>query len=449
MKKIMYLLFACCITLKIQAQSGFDIFNYKAPTGFTLKESKRFLCYQKNDGKNYCQLFLYPAAQGENDVEKDFVKNWDFFARNPKQKVNNPETKETDTLNGWKTIFGAARGAFNKQQFAISLSTFTKDSITYYMAAVFTDKKYIPVAQDFFASIVPDENKFVRNGNNNLPVEQTNTVATVFSAITKSTTNFDDGWTATPTNNYVKVTKTGTEVRLYFVNIAIDQQRPASTNTYEPYYWKIIVQQAFITNQPVVREKEPYSYGTADIWEADVTDKQTGQPGYLGMRLWFSNGACEPIVVIARDKNTYYSLFGKDGDFTKMKGYNKFAVTQNDLIGKWKNFDAASISYYSVYTGDYAGMSTASTNDDFIFTSTGTYQSVHTGTSSFRGAVAHGKSVYKGTYRVNDWHLTATNRGANDPGEFTCQFEAIKGGYLLRLQNKTLTGDVLTLFKYK
>lgn len=451
MKKYFTVFSGLLFLMQIQAQSSFDIFSYKAPAGFTLKENKGYLCYQKNEGKNYCQLFLYPVTAGANNVEKDFTKHWDFFARNPQQKINNPETKERDTLNEWQTIMGAARGNYKKQMFALTLSAFSKDSFTYFVATVFTDKKFIPIAQEFITAVVPDEKKLARTGNNTQPVQPTNpgtnNVVTSSSIITKTTTNFTDGWSATATSDYVKVTKASTEIRLYFVNAAIDQQRPTNTNTFEPYYWNNIVQQSFNTGQPVVREKEAYSYGTADIWEAAVTDKKTGQSGYLGMRLLFTNGACQPIVVIAKDKNTYYSLFSKDEDFTRLPGYNKFAVTQNDLIGHWKSFDAASISYYSVYTGDFAGMSTASTNDDFIFNNNGTYQSVHAATSSFRGAVAHGKTTYKGTFSTGNWNLTASNRGANDPGEFACQFEAIKGGYLLRLQNKTFSGDIITLFK--
>jgi hypothetical protein len=57
------------------AQSTFDIFSYKTPNGFTLRESSGYLHYEKNEGKNYCQLFLYPASLGQNDIEKDFAKN--------------------------------------------------------------------------------------------------------------------------------------------------------------------------------------------------------------------------------------------------------------------------------------------------------------------------------------------------------------------------------------
>jgi hypothetical protein len=287
-----------------------------------------------------------------------------------------------------------------------------------------------------------------RNGQNVtstvVPAQQTSNGTMV---ITKSTTNFDDGYTSSITSNFVQVTKNEIEVRLYYVDAQIDRQRPSNTSTFESYYWDAIVKPGFNTAQPFVREKEQFSFGKEDIWEATVTNKVTGKAGYLGMRLVFNNGSCRPIVVIAPDRNTYNQLFGTDDDFLRMLGYNKFAVAQQDLIGKWKSFEASSIGYYSLYTGDYAGLATASTNDDFVFSSNGSYESTHSGTSTFKGSVSSGTSNYRGVFTVNDWNLTASNRGADDPGEFSCQFEALKGGFLLRLVNKKFSGQTMTLFK--
>ena len=163
MKRYVTTVLAMILVLSVKAQASFDIFSYKAPPGFSVKEKQKFLHFEKNEGKNYCQLFLYPATAGQNSIKEDFLNNWNFFARNPDQQVNDPETEELDSLNGWQMIMGAARGSFNKQMFAITLSTFTKDRVTYYIASVFTDKKYIPIAQEFIASVVPDEKKFVHN----------------------------------------------------------------------------------------------------------------------------------------------------------------------------------------------------------------------------------------------------------------------------------------------
>ncbi|MGF2412571.1 MAG: hypothetical protein ACQUYJ_09600, partial [Ferruginibacter sp.] len=69
--------------INAQQKESFDIFLYNAPAGFVVKDKTSKLFLNKAEGKNYCQLFLYPAVTGENDAEKDFIKNWDFFARNP------------------------------------------------------------------------------------------------------------------------------------------------------------------------------------------------------------------------------------------------------------------------------------------------------------------------------------------------------------------------------
>ena len=167
------------------------------------------------------------------------------------------------------------------------------------------------------------------------------------------------------------------------------------------------------------------------------------------MRLVFINGSCLAIIAMSPDKNTYYSLFNKDEDFTNKLAYNKFAVAKSDIIGKWSSFNAGSMQYYNIYNGNYAGMNTVSSSDKFQFFTNGTYQSEHLATSVFNGSVASGKSMYKGTFNVNQWQLTATNRNAGKQDDFTCQFEAIKGGYLLKLINKKYTGEVLSLFKIK
>jgi hypothetical protein len=225
------------ISINIYAQSHFDVFSYKAPDGFMLKESNGYLCYEKTEGKNYCQLFLYPAVKGKADVEKDFETNWDFFARNPDHKIGDPETKEADSLNGWQMIFGGARGSVNQQMFAVTVSTFTKKGITYFTAAVFTDQKFIPIAQEFIASVVPNEEMLSKKRSNkessqsisNLPIATS-------SSISKATTTFNDGWTAKALNDYVKVTNADTELRMHYTDKALHDAIPNTVDAPE-YYW--------------------------------------------------------------------------------------------------------------------------------------------------------------------------------------------------------------------
>jgi hypothetical protein len=268
--------------------------------------------------------------------------------------------------------------------------------------------------------------------------------------ITRYTTNFDDGWVATPLADYVRVVKNDVEVRLYYADAQIDRRKSEHSGSHEAYYWDVFVKPSFNAKQIFNRQKEQYAYGQNDNLEAAATDKQTGKSRYIGMGIVANNGSFRTIIVNAPDKNTYYSLFPNDPSFGKMLNYNKFGVAQQDIIGKWSSFNAESMPFYSLYSLDYIGSVTASSNDSFVFNSNGTYQSEHSGTIVAGGILSHGKSKYKGTFRVtNDWNLSVTNRAANDPGEESCQFEAVKGGFILHLVNKKFTGMTMRLFKSK
>jgi hypothetical protein len=444
-------LFVLLTNTNAQKKGSFDIFSFSAPKGFNIEKTANYAVIKKDNGIQYCNSFVMKACASAGNAKDDFDADWQSHAA--KQGLAKPEKTSVAVQNGWTNTTGFGTANFQNQPLYISINTYTGKGITYCIVHYFNEKNsFNNDIQAFTTSVVPNDSKITALAGNtnaiNNPVQPA-TIPAGGMQMTKYITNFDDGWKATAMNDYVQVTTNGTEVRLYFVNGKLDGQRNENTGELEPYYWNAIVTPAFNAGQTYVREKERYTMGVNDIWEAPVTNRQTGKSGYLGIRLGFSNGACSPIIVIAPDKNTYNSLFGKDDDFAKMSSYNKFAVTQKDLIGKWKSFETGSMDYYGIYTGDYAGTSTVSTNDDFIFNNNGSYQSEHAGTSVFRGVLSHGKSIYKGTFSVAEWNLTASNRGTDDPGAFFCQFEAVKGGYMLRLRNKKYTAMEMSLFKSK
>jgi hypothetical protein len=434
-----------------KAQSNlYDIFSYKVPAGFTLKESNGYLYYYKNEGKNYCQLFLYPAVSGQNDVEKDFAKNWDFFARNADQKVADPETKELDSLNGWQMIMGAARGLFGKQMFALTLSTFTKDDITYYAGAVFTDKKFIPAAQEFIASVVPDDEKFVRSsGNNNQPLQNihtgSNTNASASSSITKSTTNFDDGWTASITNDYVKLSKAATELRLHYIDKALDDARPNTIDAPE-YYWSKYVEPYFTVSN--LQKWSGVQYPVIYHLQADAVDKETGKQCFVAIKIVY-NGGARPIVVIAPDQNSYQQQFPHPNDIDPMLNANRFALTASDIAGTWKGGGGGGVEYYNAYSGTYAGMTAVSSTDEFTFNSNGTYSSTYRSASMNNSGTQFGGQDFKGNATVADWSITLTNRYGGKTTAYNAQLIAVRNGYLLSMADATNPSMNYTLYKTK
>jgi len=430
------------------AQSTYDIFSYKPPEGFQLKENKKYLFYSKTEGKNYCQLFLYPAVDGKADVEKDFETNWNFFARNPDQKVDSTETKELDSLNGWQMIMGAARGSFNKQMFAVTVSTFTKDNISYYVASVFTDKKFIPIAQEFIASIVPDENKFVHHSapqpQQNIPIPN-NTQTSSSMGITKSTTNFDDGWQAIMLPDYVGLNKAGTEIRLHYIDKALDDARPNTVDAPE-YYWSKYVEPYF--DVPAPEKWSGVQYPVIYHLQGNAVEKATGKPCYLAIKIVYSGGA-RPIVVIAPNQSVYQQQFPHPNDIDPMLNANRFAVTPGDIIGTWKGSGGGGVEYYNAYSGTYAGMSAISSTDEFTFNSNGTYSSTYRSAGMNNGGAQFGGQDFKGPFSVTDWSVTAGNRYKGKTTTYKAQLIAVKGGYLLYMEDADNASMKHTLFKTK
>lgn len=425
----------------------FNIFSYTAPKGFTLKESSAKIFYEKSEGKNYCQLFLYPAVTGTGDIEKDFETHWNFFARNASQGVSNPETKEKDSANGWQVIFAGARGSYNKKSFVITLTTLTKDDISFYAAAVFSDQKYMQAVQDFIGSIEPDAEKFVRN-NTNIPAQETvvnTTIAKGSNQITKPVTQFDDGGVSAVTDNYVKVTKDGIELRLHYIDKALDDARPNTIDAPE-YYWSKYVEPYFTVSN--VQKWSGVQYPVIYHLQANAVEKKTGRVCYVAIKIVYSGGA-RPIVVIAPSQNSYQQQYPHPSDIDPMLNANRFALTASDIIGTWKGSGGGGVEYYSVYSGTYAGMSAVSSTDEFTFNSNSTYSSTYRSASMNNGGTQFGGQDFKGKFTVTDWSITATNRYGGKTTTYNAQLIAVKNGYLLYMSDKDNPSMSYTLFKEK
>ncbi len=427
---------------------SFDIFSYISPAGFIVKDNSAKLFLSKTEGKNYCQLFIYPATTGETDVEKDFVKNWNFFARNPVEKVNDPETKETDSLNGWQTIMGAAKGIYAKQSFVIIVNTFTKEDITYYVAAVFTDIKFIPVVQEFIAGVNPDEKKFVRSSQQQ-PQQNTtiqnNTQPYGSTSITKSTTNFDDGWVANALPDFVKLTKAGTELRLHYIDKSLDDARPNTVDAPE-YYWSKYVEPYFTVSDP--QKWSGVQYPVIYHLQGNAVERATSKQCFVAIKIVYGGGA-RPVVVIAPNQSIYQQQFPHPNDIDPFLNANRFAVTANDIVGTWKGGGGGGVEYYNAYSGTYAGMSAVSSTDEFTFNNDGTYSSMYRSASMNNGGAQFGGQDFKGNFSVTDWSLTANNRYGGKTTTYNAQLIAVKNGYLLYIADKDNPSINYTLYKSK
>jgi hypothetical protein len=249
----------------------------------------------------------------------------------------------------------------------------------------------------------------------------------------KRTTNFDDGWIANPTEEYVSLRRSGTEVRLYYADKALDDALPPNTQ-YADYYWRQLVAPHFD-----VGNTETWAGVGPDLEymvQGDAVDKRTGQR--LHVVLWNvnNNAARGNYVVVAPTRAAFQQLFPNRGDISKMRGYNKFAVTTQDLLGAWQGGSGNFATYYSVYTGSYVGTNALSVDNDFVFRSNGSYQHVYRSANTNFGGTQFAKLEYNGKFSVaNDWEITATNHDDGLTARFTTHIVAVRGGYLLVMRD--------------
>ncbi|MEI2738802.1 MAG: hypothetical protein V9F01_08455 [Chitinophagaceae bacterium] len=428
------------LLLKAQTKQ-YDIFTYTPPTGFVLKEQKQRLLYEKTEGNSFCQLYVWPAQQGSNDPDANFKTDWDYFAAKPYNLANEPD-KQTEKQNGWDVVTGVGPVTKDGTNFIVAVSTFTQNNISWCAITIFNEEKYVPVIDQFLLNIKADSKKFTRSKTE--PVINANPAANN-TGITISTTNFDDGWKATPTSDYVQVTKAGTEVRLHYINSRLDDSRPNTIDAPE-FYWSHIVQPAFTVSSP--QKWSGVEYPVIYFMQGNAVNKQTGKSCYVAMKVIYEGGA-RVVVVITPDANTYQQQFPHPNDINKMTIYNKFAVAAKDIIGTWNKAGGGGVEYYNAYTGGYTGMSAISTTDEFTFNTNNTYQSVHNSANTNSGNTQFSALKYNGKFSVSNWELMATNRVGGKTKKFWCQLEAVKGGFILVLTDSDYEPLKYILYKKK
>jgi hypothetical protein len=439
-------LFVISTNTAAQQKGSFDIFSFTAPKGFITEKTADYAVVKKDNGVKYCNSFLMKARVSSGNAKTDFEADWQSHA--DKQGVAKPANTNTGNQSGFTVTGGYGTATFNNQPFYILISTFTGKGITWCVVHYFNNESFSKDIGAFTASIVPNESKIAALANQiNLssnPV-QTPVATSGGMLMAKYVTNFNDGWTAAVKNDYVQVAKSGTEIRLYYVNEVLENQRP---NTVEPeaWYWNKIVEPAFTAPNP--QKWVQVTYPVIYFYEGDAIDKATGKQVYVAMKVIYEGGA-RVVVAITKNKTLYQQQYPHPNDLNRMLGYNKFAVTLSDMVGTWAKNGGNGVEYYNAYTGGYTGMSAISTTDEFVFSNNGSYQSTHRSANTNNGGTQFSGMDYKGRVTVSDWELLATNRVGGKTKKFWCQLEAIKGGYLLILTDSDYEPLKYVLYRKK
>lgn len=445
MKPFFYILLLLMTGMSACGQKQtFDITTYTSPKGWKKQSTASTIQFSKEDAAKgtYCLIMLFKSLPGTNNAKDNFTSSWNTVVKESVNVSTAPEMQAPATENGWEAQSGYA--PFEKdgnKGIAMLITSTAAEKMVNIMVLTNTDV-YEKDITAFLESVSLPKQIAKTNSTSNSNTQPT-VKTTKSSGYKFTTTNFDDGWVSSVQEDFVEVTKGNIKVLIHYPNKKADAYN--SVLKEQDYTaWNTLVAPRY-SNLKNLEWKTIQSWQSITFMQGDATENATGKNVHIVLfKKHYSNGSGRYLEFITDSKASFEREFGAyhntefDWDKTANMQYrNKFAVAAQDLVGKWTANDYASLTYYYVSTGGTAGTTATTTADEFNFLNTTNYQSEHNGASGEVGNMKFSQQVYKGGFTVTNWSIILTNRFKGKTDTFNCQFEAIKGGRILILNQAT------------
>ncbi len=454
MKSLLLLTFFCNGMLAGLAQKQtYDLATYIPPKSWTKQTAGNNIYYTHidNNKKSWCMIGIYKSATGKGNVNADFDSEWNLLIAGEYPITAGPQKERPTQSGGWSYLSGGGIAKFNGADMAVIL----KVASNYNTCISFVVKsndigQYSKAISDFDKSIELKQPASTVITSNS---PSTNTLRAGKDNFTFASTTWDDQWTTYAREDWAEVVKGNIKVLVHYPNKNTDAYnsvlKDGLTNA-----WNVLVTPRY-SNIRNIEMKPIQSFESIAFCEADATEKATGKPVHIVLfKKHYSNGNGRYLEFITSSKAAYEQEFGAyhNDEFgwekpANMQYRNKFAVAAGDLAGKWSASDYASLTYYYVSSGGFAGATATSISHEFTFMSNGNYQSDQAGASGVAGNQQFSRQVYKGKFTANKWDLQLTNRFQGQTEKFSCYFEAVKGGRILIMTDKHNT--IYSLVKNK
>lgn len=447
MKIVSFLMVLMCTgNLSIAQSETYDIATYEAPAGWKKEIRNSSVYFSKVDGGSWAQLLIYQHTASKGNIEADFQVEWDTLVAKPFSITDAPETTPPSTADGWAVMAGSGVWKFNDANVASMLTTYSNQKVRLSILCNATAKPYL----EDYKKLISSLHLSVKDAAVNTVVTE-GPVAPIATEFKFNSTNFDDGWVGTVQQEWVQVTKPGINILIHYPNQTADAYN-SNKIAGDNIAWNTLVKSKYssISN---LKEQGLQDYQSITFLTADGVDRKTGKNVFIVLfKKHFDKGNGRYMEIVADSKAIFEKEFGnayinkstweyreqaKSWDkLANMQWRNKFALALNDLKGKWSASDYASVSYYYVSGGGYAGATATSIGYEFTFKGDGTYQSDQTGASGVVGNQKFSRQVYNGKAKVDNWTISLSNRFKGATEKFDCYFEAIKGGRILHLTDK-------------
>lgn len=438
------------------APARYEAMTYEAPKGWKVTSDAKGVQMQSVDVKanTFALIAIAPSIPSQGGLDADFTAAWTANIA-PMFKVSGaPTIAPGDTENGWASKAGTAQGEASGLPVAIVLVTLSGHGRAMNVVIVMNHDKYQAPMQAFLESVkmavpttpAPKPATTAPATPPSAPAAPatpaSSTPSTKNGAGSTSTT-FDDGWTSTIEENWVRVTRPGMTVLLHYGVALDDRTRQDPTDA----FWRMLVVPRYTSVRNVTGTA--YSELNFPYYEraADVTDRD-GKSAYVVMRLSIAGGVASTFEVIAPSRDAYMKQFPDRAQIVALQGANRFSVGA-DVAGTWSSSTGASVDMYYVATGNYAGTNAAAIANRFELGKGGVYSSEHKGATGRVGSMDTFQVRYTGTWSVTSpWEITV-KRTDKVTTVYAASYQAVRGGRVLRLQDKQYTGMQYALVREK
>lgn len=453
--KPLCLITALLMTLNLCAQQQtYDLFSFTPPTGWTKEDRDSLITYTITNKKDrtWARVAMVKSINSKGSIEADFESEWRVLAVKEYGVSEEPLGIDTLTYNGWKVRTSLCKFPFEKDTVSMLVNTFSNGQRCISFLVQSNTTSYGPALDEFIGSVglpnalalTPMPTEPVNQTNNptptpTKPINYTNNPTPVATGFQFSTTNFDDGWTSVVQEDWVEATKGNIKVILHFPRKEEKVYYPQQ-DEHTSVFWNLLVAPRYKSMSDFYLYKFSASYLPGRFASATMVD-HNGKSQFVAL---FSKDKSGWIEVITPDKQTFVNTYGVDQPnsyFTEwdalanLAGLNRFAVGENDFSGKWSNDFGGATSYYSVYTGIYAGSTTYASRETFTFQPNKTYN-WHLVMAS--GGIAGSKvdqAKTSGSWKlVNNWQVWFSDIDRK-PKTYNAYFSCIKGGRILWLQD--------------
>ena len=453
MKKITILFIVLMVVINSFGQTQtFDIVTYTAPKGWSeeIKDFAASYVTTNNKTKTWCRITIYKSIKSSDDPAVDFSSEWNSLMVKNNYGEASPPKPVVEEEDGWTSNSGVSAFKFENRDAYSLLSTISGYGVEVSIVVLMNSQEFMKDVEKMLGSIdlkKPDIKTIDAPTKPEQPTQLAITKEPGNNGISMSTTNFDDGWMAQPFIHYVQVTKGPVTVLLHYPVKVTDEMR--NSGDVEAAMFDLLVLPRYNVTNIRKYNNDGFCYFCVYFYEADAVEKSTGKKYHLGFRIFTKNGISNCVEIISPSSAVFQLEFPNQEKVETMLNYNKFAVTISDLVGTWDESSGSYVDMYNTVTGTYAGMNSSSSSNSFTFNGDGTYNSNHKGAFGMVGNMKFYDQKYNGTYKVTNWDITATKRFEGKTDVYWAQFEAVRGGRVLHLTDKTASGIQYHLVKSK